>query len=85
MIFTTSSCWEPGAIDYVCWPSGGLNFAQYDFGVQAGASDPSIYKYTLTSSQNMLSPGSAFLNTEAGGVSIHGNIQNLNGPYGYPS
>ena len=85
VLFITSSCWEPGAVDYECWPPGGLNFAQYDFGVQAGASDPSIYKYTLTSSQNMLSPGSAFLNTEAGGVSIHGNIQNLNGPYGYPS
>jgi hypothetical protein len=85
IIFVSASCWEPLPIDYVCWPPGGLNFAQYDFSVQAGASDPSIYKYTITSSQNTLSPGTAFMNTKIVAASIHGHFQNLNGPYQRPS
>tara|TARA_R110002096_G_scaffold13029_2_gene46539 strand:- start:11251 stop:20709 length:9459 start_codon:yes stop_codon:yes gene_type:complete len=85
IIFVSSSCWEPIPIDYPCWPSGGLNFAQYDFSIPAGASDPSIYKYTITSSQNTLSPGPAFLNTNDAAASIHGHFQNLNGPYQHPS
>ena len=85
IIFVSASCWEPLPIDYVCWPPGGLNFAQYDFSIPAGASDPSIYKYTITSSQNTLSPGPAFLNTNNAATSIHGHFQNLNGPYQHPS
>ena len=80
----TASCWEPHPIDYECFPPGGLNHAQYAF-IYNLSSDPSVYKYQLTSSTNLLKPGTAFFNNASTAPSIRGHIRNINGPFQYPS
>ena len=79
--FATSSCWEPLPITNVCYTE--VNFAQMEFA--RGATDPSVYKYTVTGSTNTITPGPNFLSNISVAPTINGHFSNLNGPYQYPS